>query len=312
MNMMLVSFTNMESKMIHFERCLSLSKIRVEKGYQNYESETNALFRFCRGPNYNENISYSEQKANSKGEIRFENVSARYREDLPKTIDGISIKFHAGEKIGIIGRTGAGKSTFVSSIYRGIETCEGDIYIDDQKITELDLKSLRSCIAVIPQEAYFFKDTLQNNIDPTGEWSPSDISALLSEIGAIERFKDGLGFVVEAEGANLSVGERQVVQLARAIVKGSKVIIMDEATSSVDVITEEIIQNAIKKKLSDCTILTIAHRVHTIKDCDKVLVLERGRVLEFGSPDSLQKEEGSAYRMVLEEVSKQEKMVDAE
>lgn len=292
--------------MTHWERCHQLSQISIEKGYSHFEKEEERLV----GEgimDFDEPIQL-RPKEETKGKIEFRNVSVKYRDDFPMILLDLSVSFEPGQKIGIIGRTGAGKSTLVSSIYRGVELTRGAIFIDGKNITEIDLKALRSEISVIPQSSYFFQDTLLNNIDPMGQNSKEKVEKLLEEIGILKRFQDkgGLDFIIASEGKNLAAGESQLIQLARALVKRSKVVIMDEATSSIDVITEKLIQEIVQKELKGSTVLIIAHRLHTIMNCDKVLVLEKGKVKEFDSPGKLMSSEGSLFKEIIEEVSKEE------
>ena len=177
----------------------------------------------------------------------------------------------SGSKVGIVGRTGAGKTTLVSSLYRTFSDYKGEINIDGVEIRSPDLKILRQGMTIIPQDPYLFEESLRQNIDPMGEFPDKDIEAILDDVGLWEKFveKEGLDSKIEKQGGNLSQGEKQLVCLGRALLFKKKVVLMDEATSNLDVNTEQTIQSLIKKRFGECTVLLIAHRLNTILHCDK-------------------------------------------
>lgn len=205
---------------------------------------------------------------------------------------------------------GAGKTSFVSALYRGLELTSGSISIDGVNIEEIDLKVLRASITVIPQDSYLFNESLADNIDPDKTISKAQLEQVLQETGVLDHFasRGGMDFMIEPNGKNLSVGEKQLVQFARAIVKNNKIIILDEPTSSIDPLTERVVQNIIQTKLMGCTILVIAHRVHTLQQCDKVLVLDKGAIKEFHRPEVLLRNSSSLYKSILDEVMKEERI----
>nr|UJH94608.1 Yor1.3 [Starmerella bombicola] len=240
------------------------------------------------------------------GAIRFECVSLRYRSELPLVLSNFTIEMGGGRRIGICGRTGAGKSTILSALFRLVELEGGKITIDGQDITELPLSALRRSLAIIPQQPVLFQGTIRSNLDPFEELEDSVLIRALGQAGlptsdADQRFS--LAADVHAEGTNFSLGERQMVALARAIVRKSKILVLDEATAAVDQMTDERIQKTIKSVFSDCTVLCIAHRLETILDYDDILVMGPGGVaLEMGPPDKLWETNG-IFRSMCNEAS---------
>lgn len=236
----------------------------------------------------------------SKGEIVFKDYSTRYREGLDLVLKKINLSIKPKEKIGIVGRTGAGKSSLTLAIYRIIEKVgDGDIFIDGIPISKIGLSDLRSRLSIIPQDSQVFEGTVRENIDPTNKYTDAEIwNALeLSHLkGHIQSMGDeGLETKLNEGGSNLSVGQRQLMCLARALLIPSSILILDEATAAVDVETDKLIQETIRKEFSNRTILTIAHRLNTIMDSDKIVVLDQGEVKEFDSPENLLKREDSLF-----------------
>lgn len=228
------------------------------------------------------------------GNIQFKNISLRYRPDLPLVLKNLTLDIAAGSKIGICGRTGAGKSTIMTALYRLSEPEGGEMLIDNVNLQELGLFELRSRLSIIPQDPILFKGNVRKNLDPFSQLSDDQLlKALrmacgLNKNSPVEDLgKFGLDMTVEDNGSNFSLGERQVLALCRALVRDSKVLILDEATSSVDYETDARIQQTIKKGFKDCTILCIAHRLKTILDYDKILVMDKGEAVEFDTPKKL-------------------------
>lgn len=203
---------------------------------------------------------------------------------------GISFSAMSQEKIGIVGRTGAGKSSLTLALFRIIEAAGGKIVIDGVDISEIGLHSLRSRLTIIPQDPVLFSGSLRMNIDPFNSY-PDDSIWMSLEQSHLKTFvkglTDGLEFKVTEGGENLSVGQRQLVCLARALLRKTKVLILDEATAQIDIETDELIQKTIRSQFDDCTILTIAHRLNTIMDSDRIIVLDQGIIAEFDSPSNL-------------------------
>ncbi|XP_055540741.1 ATP-binding cassette sub-family C member 4-like [Wyeomyia smithii] len=235
------------------------------------------------------------------GRIQFKNVSYRYFEGGDTVLKNLDFEINPREKIGIVGRTGAGKSSLIGALFR-LAKVEGDILIDGVNTSEIALETLRSKIAIIPQDPVLFSGTLRRNLDPFEEYPDSDLWDSLEqvELRDIASGPHGLQMAVAAGGSNFSVGQRQLICLARAILRNNRMLVLDEATANVDPSTDRLIQKTIRFKFADCTVLTIAHRLNTIMDSDRVLVMDAGESVEFGTPyDLLQMPVGIFKDMVL-------------
>uniref|UniRef100_A0A672I6Q9 ATP-binding cassette, sub-family C (CFTR/MRP), member 2 n=1 Tax=Salarias fasciatus TaxID=181472 RepID=A0A672I6Q9_SALFA len=234
------------------------------------------------------------------GRLQFENYKVRYRPGLDLVLHGITCDIGSAEKIGIVGRTGAGKSSLTNCLFRIIEAAEGRILIDGIDIAKLGLHDLRSNLTIIPQDPVLFCGTLRMNLDPFDKFSDEDVWKVL-ELSHLKDFaaglKEGLQHEVSEGGENLSVGQRQLLCLARALLRKSRILILDEATAAVDLETDNLIQNTIRKEFSSCTVLTIAHRLHSIMDSSRVMVLDAGRIVEFDTPQNLLSNKGHFYAM---------------
>ncbi|KAH6672921.1 ABC multidrug transporter-like protein [Halenospora varia] len=241
-----------------------------------------------------------------KGEIIFNNVEMRYRANLPLVLSGLSMHVRGGERIGVVGRTGAGKSSIMSTLFRLVELSGGSITIDGLDISTIGLQDLRSGLAIIPQDPTLFKGTIRSNLDPFGEhtdlelWSALRQSDLVSEDSAPTdsiqiQGRIHLDTTVEDEGLNFSLGQRQLMALARALVRGSQIIVCDEATSSVDMETDEKIQRTIATGFKGKTLLCIAHRLKTIINYDRICVMDSGKIVELDTPFALY-EQGGIFR----------------
>ncbi|XP_019491823.1 PREDICTED: canalicular multispecific organic anion transporter 1 [Hipposideros armiger] len=239
----------------------------------------------------------------SKGEIQFNNYQVRYRPELDLVLKGITCDIRSTEKIGVVGRTGAGKSSLTNSLFRILEAAGGQITIDGVDIASIGLHDLREKLTIIPQDPILFSGTLRMNLDPFNNYSDEEIWKAL-ELAHLKSFvanlQLGLLHELTEGGDNLSIGQRQLLCLARALLRKSKVLIMDEATAAVDLETDHLIQLTIQKEFSHCTTITIAHRLHTIMDSDKVMVLDNGKIVEYGSPADLLKNPGPFYFMAKE------------
>uniref|UniRef100_A0A6M2DRX2 ABC-type glutathione-S-conjugate transporter n=1 Tax=Xenopsylla cheopis TaxID=163159 RepID=A0A6M2DRX2_XENCH len=233
-----------------------------------------------------------------EGCVEFRDYQVRYREGLDLVLRGVNFKVHGGEKVGIIGRTGAGKSSLTLALFRIIESAGGSIYIDGIDISKLGLHALRSRLTIIPQDPVLFSGTLRINLDPFDAHSDEEVWRALEHAHLKEFVKGlsaGLTHEVSEGGENLSVGQRQLVCLARALLRKTKVLVLDEATAAVDLETDDLIQTTIKTEFKDCTILTIAHRLNTIMDSDRVIVLDKGQISEFAPPQDLLQNKNSAF-----------------
>jgi ATP-binding cassette, subfamily C (CFTR/MRP), member 1 len=242
-----------------------------------------------------------------KGEIVFDNVEMRYRANLPLVLQGLSIHVQGGERIGIVGRTGAGKSSIMSTLFRLVELSGGHITIDGVDISTIGLSDLRSRLAIIPQDPTLFRGTVRSNLDPFNEHTDLELWSALRQADLVpanatqqDMTKDPsrihLDSVVEEDGLNFSLGQRQLMALARALVRGSQIIVCDEATSSVDMETDEKIQATIATGFRGKTLLCIAHRLRTIVGYDRICVMDAGRIAELDTPLNLWKIEGGIFR----------------
>ncbi|KAJ3653127.1 hypothetical protein Zmor_019040 [Zophobas morio] len=223
------------------------------------------------------------------GQIEFKSVSMRYAPHKPLVLKNIEIKIQPREKVGIVGRTGAGKSSLVSTLFR-LTHFEGQILIDNVDTKIVPLNVLRSKITIIPQDPILFVGPLRKNLDPFDEFSDSQVWSALEAFNLkafVSNLPLGLETLVDEGGTNFSVGQKQLLCLSRAMLKKTKIFVLDEATANVDLQTDEAIQATIREKFKDCTILVIAHRLDTVMDFDKVLVMDDGRVVEFGRPEEL-------------------------
>ncbi|XP_022166683.1 probable multidrug resistance-associated protein lethal(2)03659 [Myzus persicae] len=237
----------------------------------------------------------------NNGQIIFKQLYLRYDLDTPFVLKNLNINIEAAEKIGIIGRTGAGKSSLIAALFR-LAVNEGNIIIDGVEIHELGLHDLRSKISIIPQEPVLFSGTMRTNLDPFDEYTDQVLWKALDEVElkyVVENLSNGLNSKMSEGGSNFSVGQRQLVCLARAIIRNNKILVLDEATANVDPQTDSLIQKTIRNKFSKCTVLTIAHRLNTVMDSDKILVIDAGTVVEFDHPYNLLKNKGGfLYQMV--------------
>ncbi|KNC99091.1 uncharacterized protein SPPG_06036 [Spizellomyces punctatus DAOM BR117] len=233
------------------------------------------------------------------GTLTLTNLTLRYP-NQPPVLHIPSLHIPHASKIGIVGRTGSGKSTLVSSLFRIIEPCTGTITLDSIPIHTLPLASLRRGLTIIPQDPTLFSSTLRTNLDPFSLYTDTQLHDALSLASLTPFFsaRQGLDTRIDTSGENLSVGQRQLVCLARALLRHPKILIMDEATANVDLETDALIQKLLRRAFRDCTILCIAHRVGTVLDYDRVLVLDKGRVVEFDEPGVLVKRGGVFAGMV--------------
>ncbi|KAL7749286.1 hypothetical protein RI367_005438 [Sorochytrium milnesiophthora] len=232
------------------------------------------------------------------GRITFRNYSTSYKSGDKPVLDDITLDIKAGQKIGICGRTGAGKSTITLALFRILEAVSGSIEIDGQDISKLGLIDLRNSLTIIPQDPVLFAGTIRSNLDPRDEFDDATIWSALERIGMDEyilKLEGKLRAEVSSDGSNFSAGQRQLLAMAMALLRKRRVVIFDEATSATDAETDALVQKAIRSEFSDCTVLTIAHRLATIMDSDRILVLDKGCVSEFDSPANLLQNPESAF-----------------
>ncbi|KAL3283296.1 hypothetical protein HHI36_006444 [Cryptolaemus montrouzieri] len=233
------------------------------------------------------------------GHITFKNVYLRYVADEDPVLKNLNLEIKPTEKIGIVGRTGAGKSSFISALFR-LAPMDGTITIDGVDISKLGLTKLRSKISIIPQRPTLFSESVRNNLDPFGKCKDEVLWTALENVelkGAIE----SLDMKVSEGGSNFSVGQRQLLCLARALVRNNRILVMDEATANVDPQTDALIQRTIRKNFEDCTVITVAHRLNTIMDSDKVIVMDAGQIQEFDSPHNLLQDHNGFFSKMLSE-----------
>uniref|UniRef100_A0A3B1IZ97 Cystic fibrosis transmembrane conductance regulator n=1 Tax=Astyanax mexicanus TaxID=7994 RepID=A0A3B1IZ97_ASTMX len=237
----------------------------------------------------------------NKGLITFDQVNFSYSSDGPVVLKNMSAMIRPKEKVGIVGRTGAGKSSLISALFRLAEP-EGKIYVDGVLTSEIGLHDLRQKMSIIPQDPVLFTGTMRKNLDPFNQHSDEALWNALEEVQlkfVVEELPSKLETVLAESGSNFSVGQRQLVCLARAVLRKNRILIIDEATANVDPRTDELIQKTIREKFQECTVLTIAHRLNTIIDSDRILVLDAGQIHEYDEPHVLlQNPEGIFYKMV--------------
>ncbi|KAJ6470738.1 hypothetical protein C8R47DRAFT_1298099 [Mycena vitilis] len=243
----------------------------------------------------------------SSGELIVEKLSARYSPDGPKVLRDISFRVKAGERVGIVGRTGSGKSSLTLALLRCIYT-EGTVHYDGIPTASINLDALRSNITIIPQMPELLSGTLRHNLDPFEQYDDATLNSALRAAGLFslqEEMEEGrlvLDSIISTGGSNLSVGQRQILALARAIVRESKLLILDEATSAIDYKTESVIQSSLRHELKpDVTVITVAHRLQTILDSDKIMVLDEGHIVEFDAPKVLLKNPKGKLRALVDE-----------
>uniref|UniRef100_A0AAY5EJZ7 ABC-type glutathione-S-conjugate transporter n=1 Tax=Electrophorus electricus TaxID=8005 RepID=A0AAY5EJZ7_ELEEL len=234
------------------------------------------------------------------GTIEFRDYGLQYRKGLELALKGISLHVHEREKIGIVGRTGAGKSSLALGIFRILEAAKGEIYIDGINIAELGLHDLRSRITIIPQDPVLFSGSLRMNLDPFDAYSDEEVWKAL-ELAHLKNFVSGLPDKLNYELAcTVFLGQRQLVCLARALLRKTRILVLDEATAAVDLETDALIQSTIRSQFEDCAVLTIAHRLNTVMDYTKVIVMDKGHIVEMDSPSNLIAQSGQFYRMCRE------------
>nr|XP_033816969.1 canalicular multispecific organic anion transporter 2 isoform X3 [Geotrypetes seraphini] len=235
------------------------------------------------------------------GKVDFLNYSVRYRPGLDLVLRDLTVNVNGGEKVGIVGRTGAGKSSMTLCLFRILEAADGIIKIDGINITEIGLQDLRSRLTIIPQDPVLFSGTLRMNLDPFDKYSDEEIWKAL-ELAHLKKFVNNqpskLNYECSEGGENLSVGQRQLVCLSRALLRKTRILVLDEATAAVDLETDDLIQMTIRTQFEDCTVLTIAHRLNTIMDYTRILVLDKGKIAEYDTPTNLLAMRGIFYGMV--------------
>ncbi|KAJ4954025.1 hypothetical protein NE237_030857 [Protea cynaroides] len=238
------------------------------------------------------------------GKVEIRNLQIKYRPNTPLVLSGISCTFEGGHKIGIVGRTGSGKTTLISALFRLVEPTDGKIIIDNLDISMIGLHDLRSRIGIIPQDPTLFNGTIRYNLDPLSQHNDNEIWEVLRNFQlqeAVQEKEKGLDSLVIEDGSNWSMGQRQLFCLGRALLRRSRILVLDEATASIDNATDAILQKTIRTEFADSTVITVAHRIPTIMDCTKVLAMCDGKVVEFDEPTTLMKREGSLFGQLVKE-----------
>ncbi|XP_077987353.1 ATP-binding cassette sub-family C member 5-like isoform X2 [Glandiceps talaboti] len=260
--------------------------------YMNLISEAASIITGCRPPD----------RWPHKGHVQVDDLKVRYRDNLPLALKGVSFEVKPVEKIGIVGRTGAGKSSLCLSVFRLMEAAAGTIKIDGIDISTIGLEDLRSRLSIIPQDPVLFVGTIRYNLDPFDQYSDETIWKALEKCylkHMVSQLDGKLEAPVMENGENFSVGERQLICLARALLRSCKILMLDEATAAIDTETDSLIQQTIRDAFKDCTMLIIAHRLNTVLNCDKILVMDNGKVLEFDKPDVLLASQTSRFSIMM-------------
>nr|BAX25130.1 MRP-like ABC transporter -like [Oryza brachyantha] len=238
------------------------------------------------------------------GKVELRDLKIKYRQDAPLVLHGITCTFEGGDKIGIVGRTGSGKTTLIGALFRLVEPAGGKILIDSMDITTIGLHDLRSRLGIIPQDPTLFQGTVRYNLDPLGQFSDHQIWEVLDKCQlreAVQEKEQGLDSLVVEDGSNWSMGQRQLFCLGRALLRRCRILVLDEATASIDNATDAILQRTIRTEFKDCTVITVAHRIPTVMDCTIVLAMRDGRVVEYDKPMKLMETEGSLFRDLVKE-----------
>ncbi|KAJ2784706.1 hypothetical protein GGI15_002181 [Coemansia interrupta] len=283
------SYVDAENAMTDLERIVE---------YSDLPSEAPKIIDSNRPP-----ASWPEQ-----GMVEFRNYSASYRDNLELTLRDVSFCVQPMQKVGIVGRTGAGKSSLTLALFRLLEAASGQILIDGQDIAQYGLFDVRNKLSIIPQDPVLFAGTVRDNVDPIGSYTDQQIWNALENAHLAEYIRSknkGLDFEIEQSGNNLSVGQRQLICLARALLRRARILVLDEATAAIDNETDAIIQESIRKQFKNCTVLTIAHRLETVTDSDMILVVDGGMVAEYDTPENLLANESSLYFQLIQESKKQ-------
>ena len=308
-NSLLRTITAMEQCFVSWERCVNYMNVSTEPGYTDIKKTEDRFQKKIPlvDTNYIKSISSDVSGWPSNGNIQMKDVNVRYQPQLDLALNNINLDVKPGTKVGIVGRTGAGKTTLLWSLLKSFQDYEGEIIIDGLELKGIDNKKLRKNITFIMQEPHLFEDTLRVNLDPNGNFADDEMIGILKRLDIWEKFisfKDkeediGLNYKIEDNSQNLSQGEKQLLCMARALLNKNRIILLDEATANIDISTEAKIQKAIRDNFGHSTILMIAHRLNTIMFCDKILVLEKGNVQEYGDLESLKEDPNSVFGTML-------------
>jgi len=315
-----------ETNMTAVERLAHYSRIKPEAAeftdYIEQEEKKQKQQKQLRADSASDSASASASASDSdwpaSGAVSFRKVTMRYRPGLEVVLHGMSMDVRGGEKLGVCGRTGAGKSSVAVVLFRLVELESGGIFIDGIDIAKMGLLQLRRAMCIIPQDPVLFTGTIASNLDPVqcvgatsksksksgSERDDAELWQVLHQVemhGFVRGLDKGLYSPVEEGGGNLSVGQRQLVCVARALLRGSKICLMDEATANVDTATDAKLQHTMRTAFKDQTVICIAHRLDTIMHCDRVAVMDKGQVVEIGTPSELLKVEGGMFKELAEQ-----------
>ncbi|KAJ7298462.1 hypothetical protein O6H91_Y577300 [Diphasiastrum complanatum] len=290
-----LNLSQLEQKMVSVERILQYSVIASEQPAATKDKHPNGMWP-------------------SQGSVAFQGLELRYRPNTPLVLKGVTFTIKGGEKLGIVGRTGSGKSSIIQALFRLVEPAGGKIFIDAVDIATISLNDLRSRLSIIPQEPTLFEGSIRANMDPLKKHTDQEIWEALEKcqlISHVREKEDKLDSQVAENGENWSMGQRQLFCLGRALLKHSRILVLDEATASVDTQTDVILQRIIKEEFSTCTLISIAHRIPSVMDSDKVLALESGKVKEFGPPSCLLDQPSSLFASLVHEYWSRSKSTEA-
>ncbi|XP_025835581.1 probable multidrug resistance-associated protein lethal(2)03659 [Agrilus planipennis] len=272
------NWAELETKMTNVQRVLE---------FETIESETDSGNRPKEWPN--------------KGKIEFRKVSLRYKADSNNVLNDLNFTIEPQQKIGIVGRSGAGKSSIIAVIFK-LYDVEGQILIDDVDIRNVSNEYIRNSISIIPQDPILFPGTLRDNVDPKGKSTDADIWDALEKVemkSTISNFKKGIDTEIPEGGSIFSAGQRQLICFARSILKHNNILVLDEPTANMDPQTDALIQKIVKSRFENCTVLTIAHRLSSVMNADKIMVIDSGRVIEYDDPNVLKANSDSLFHRML-------------
>lgn len=296
------NWSEVESTMVSYERCTYFEQIMPEENYKAFKYDSTQLDKILSaGTLWMDQQAKKQETIVKEGALVFENVSAKYNSWSNDVINSLSFEIRPKEKIGVIGRTGAGKSSLIKMLWKCLAPYQGNILIDDRNISDVDLKTLRNQVMVVSQDTVLLEGSLRENIDPL--YLVKDDNLLIDILKRLQ-FKHQsfdekkLEMQIQSDGENLSQGEKQLICFSRTLVNKRKLIILDEATANIDIMTEEVIQDAVKNDFSESTMLIIAHRIQTVQHCDRIMVFDAGRLVEFGAPEELRNKEGSYLKEI--------------
>jgi ATP-binding cassette subfamily C (CFTR/MRP) protein 4 len=300
-----------ETQFTSVERIDTYASLAPEAGYastlQDYRAKTRKrTISFSSAAPQQQVVATKNSPSNPSGSLEIVNLKVKYRDFLDHVIDGLSLTIPNGCKIGVCGRTGSGKSTILLSLLRLNIITEGDIRYNNESLLAMDLETVRNLVSVIPQDPHLFSGTIRFNLDPFSVYQDSEIWAALRDAhiaDVIEQDGNGLHAIVEENGRNFSVGQRQLLSLARAILRKCDIVLMDEVTASIDYVTDKLIQKTIRESstLKNATIITVAHRLRSIADSNLVAVLGHGKLLEVGKPLDLLNQPSSHFHQLVQD-----------